>query len=304
MVPMTDQAPKSRENHQNVISRVKALFGVANLSLRSEMEVALRDLGRDTDLSPQEREMLKNVLHLHELNVSDVMVPRSDIVGVSLEDTLQDVLKIFKDASHSRLPVYAQSLDDPRGMVHIRDLLGLLTDHFASLDSGAQLASFDVCLSRTGIIRPVLFVPRSMPALELLVKMQAARTHMALVIDEYGGTDGLASIEDIVELIVGEIEDEHDDVEGPLISKVGDGAFIVDARAPLHEVELTLSRSLKELSQSLSVETIGGLVTTVAGRVMAKGERIAIDEKLFFEVVEADPRRLKILKAVVVNSID
>jgi CBS domain containing-hemolysin-like protein len=301
---MTDQTSKSRESRQNVISRLKALFGVANLSLRTEMEGALRDLGRDTDLSPQEREMLKNVLHLHELNVSDVMVPRSDIVGVSLEDTLQDVLKVFKEASHSRLPIYAQSLDDPRGMVHIRDVLGLITDHFASSSNDPHWSSFDISLSRTSIIRPVLFVPRSMPALELLVKMQAARTHMALVIDEYGGTDGLASIEDIVELIVGEIEDEHDDVEGPLISRADDGTFIVDARAPLHEVEAALSKSLKDLSQSLSVETIGGLVTTVAGRLMAKGERVTIGEELFFEVVEADPRRLKVLKAVVLNLSD
>jgi len=301
---MSDHPSKSRDNRSNVINRVKALFGVTNLSLRDEMEEALKDLGQDTDLTPQEREMLKNVLHLHELNVSDVMVPRSDIVGVSLDDTLGDVLKVFKDASHSRLPVYAESLDDPRGMVHIRDFLELVSHHLVNVPSEHQVGWFGTTLSKTNIVRPVLFVPRSMPALELLVKMQAARTHMALVIDEYGGTDGLASIEDIVELIVGEIEDEHDDVEGPLISTAGEGLFIIDARAPMHEVEVALGRSFDDLAEASSVDTIGGLVTTIAGRLMAKGELLRIDQQLIFEVVEADPRRLKVLKAIIPKSSD
>jgi CBS domain containing-hemolysin-like protein len=299
---MSDHTSKTRDSRQNVINRVKALFGVANLSLRSEMEEALADLSHDTDLTAQERELLKNVLHLHELHVSDVMVPRGDIVGVSLNDSLQVVLKVFKEASHSRLPVYAESLDDPRGMVHIRDFLGLISQHLFEPAIDPSLDWFDTCLSGTNIIRPVLFVPRSMPALELLVKMQVARTHMALVIDEYGGTDGLASIEDIVELIVGEIEDEHDDVEGPLISKIGDGVFIVDARAPTHEVEAALGKSFDDFLERSSVDTIGGLVTTIAGRLMAKGERLTMGEQLIFEVVEADPRRLKVLKAIFSSS--
>lgn len=301
---MTEQPSKTREGRQNVINRVKALFGVAKLSLRNEMEEALKDLGQDTDLSQQEREMLKNVLQLHELKVSDLMVPRSDIVGVSLDDSLIDVLKIFKEAGHSRLPVYAESLDDPRGMVHIRDFLELITHRFFEFPNMSHSFWTETVLSATNIIRPVLFVPRSMPALELLVKMQAARTHMALIIDEYGGTDGLASIEDIVELIVGEIEDEHDDIEGPLVSMTGHGIFIVDARAPMEEVEAALGRSFQHMVETSAVDTIGGLVTTIAGRLMAKGEQVKIDEQLIFEVLEADPRRLKVLKAIMSPSSD
>lgn len=295
---MIDHVPKSRDHRQNVIARVKALFGVSNLSLRTELEEALRDLSQDTDLTAQERELLKNVLNLHELHVSDVMVPRGDIVGVSINDPLQVVLKVFKEASHSRLPVYADSLDDPRGMVHIRDFLSLMSHHLVEHRVHSNPDWFDTCLSETNIIRPILFVPRSMPALELLVKMQMARTHMALVIDEYGGTDGLASIEDIVELIVGEIEDEHDDVEGPLISRVAEGVFIVDARAPTHDVEAAIGMSFDDFLERSSVDTIGGLVTTLAGRLMAKGERLRVGEQLIFEVVEADPRRLKVLKVI------
>jgi len=178
-----------------------------------------------------------------------------------------------------------------------------VTDQLFALPERSTESIFNRKLSDTNIVRPVLFVPPSMPALELLVKMQMARTHMALVIDEYGGTDGLASIEDIVELIVGEIEDEHDPVEGPLISKLEDGSYLIDARAPLEEVEEAIGVSFDEIGEADSVETVGGLVTTVAGRVMAKGERVDIKDQLLFEVVEADPRRLRILKAIPLRGV-
>ena len=296
---MSDSGQRSKDQRMNVVDRVKALFGVSSTSLRNEMEEALEHQSLDADVTLQEREMLKNVLNLHELSVSDVMVPRGDIVGVSLDDHLESVLSVFRSAGHSRLPVYAESLDDPRGMIHIRDFLNLLTDHlFSPSSSSAASGGLSIKLSETEIVRPVLFVPPSMPALELLVKMQVARTHMALVIDEYGGTDGLASIEDIVELIVGEIEDEHDPVEGPLITELEGGCYLIDARASIEEVEDAMEVSFKDLPEALSVETVGGFVTTIAGRVMAKGERIAVSEDLIFEVIEADPRRLRILKAL------
>ena len=205
--------------------------------------------------------MLKNVLALHEVQVEDVMVPRADIVAVALDTSLVDVLTTFRTAGHSRLPVHGETLDDPRGMIHIRDLVAYFAaampdEPGAQLDRNARrgrsreperpgvkfkpFEDLDIPLSEANLLRPVLFVPPSMPALDLLVKMQATRTHMALVIDEYGGTDGLASIEDIVEMIVGDIEDEHDLDESPKIDALADGSFVVDARAGLEAVSLAI----------------------------------------------------------------
>ena len=284
-----------------MLERLRALFGINGSSLRNEIEDALQDTSAP-DVSPQERAMLKNVLNLHELNVSDIMVPRGDIVGVSMDDNLHHVLSVFKSAGHSRLPVYVDTLDDPRGMIHIRDFLNFISSGQGkeSLVSSEQIqittCDFKSNLSDTHIVRSVLFVPPSMPALDLLIKMQAARIHMALVIDEYGGTDGLASIEDIVELIVGDIEDEHDRSEGPLVSRVEDGLFLIDARAQLEELTRVANLAFGELPGSESVDTIGGLVTIAAGRVLAKGESVTLNQRFQFEVVDADPRRIKKMK--------
>jgi CBS domain containing-hemolysin-like protein len=238
--------------------------------------------------------MLRNVLNLHELRVSDVMVTRGEIVAVSLEDSLASVADVFRNAGHSRIPVYAETLDDPRGMIHIRDFFNYVSGgHGTQVEAQLQADASSRTVAETNIIRPVLFVPPSMPALELLVKMQVARTHMALVIDEYGGTDGLASIEDIVELIVGDIEDEHDPIEGPLCSRTEEGAWVVDARAELDEVELVSGIRFSESPDAGSVETIGGLVTMIAGRVPAKGERVSFSGSAEFEVLDADPRKVK-----------
>jgi CBS domain containing-hemolysin-like protein len=284
-----------------MLERLRALFGINGSSLRNEIEDALQDTSAP-DVSPQERAMIKNVLNLHELNVSDIMVPRGDIVGVSMDDNLHHVLSVFKSAGHSRLPVYVDTLDDPRGMIHIRDFLNFISSGQGkeSLVSSEQIqittCDFKSSLSDTHIVRSVLFVPPSMPALDLLIKMQAARIHMALVIDEYGGTDGLASIEDIVELIVGDIEDEHDRSEGPLVSRVEDGLYLIDARAQLEELTRVANLAFGELPGSESVDTIGGLVTVAAGRVLAKGESVTLNQRFQFEVVDADPRRIKKMK--------
>src|SRR5918994_1414527 len=194
-------------------------------SIRHDLEDALEEAVEDTDFSPQERAMLKNVLSFHRIRVDDVMVPRADIVAVSADTNLGELLNLFRTAGHSRLPVYGETLDDPKGMVHIRDFLDFLAARADTRASrrrrtGAGAAPVPPSLGRVDlsmtlnaakILRPVLFVPRSMPAVDLLVRMQPTRTHMALVIDEYGGTDGLVSIEDLVEMVVGDIEDEHDD---------------------------------------------------------------------------------------------
>ncbi|WP_375456107.1 CBS domain-containing protein [uncultured Methylobacterium sp.] len=309
-------------------------------SLRDDIEDALAepDPGENA-FSPLERAMLKNVLGLHKVRVDDVMIPRADIVAVSVETGLGDLLKLFRTAGHSRLPVYGETLDDPRGMVHIRDFV----DHIAAraeasprrgaagasavADGAASTAvavgrpaaarvrkaparalrtlnlgnvDLTATLASTKIQRPVLFVPPSMPAIDLLVRMQATRTHMALVIDEYGGTDGLISIEDLVEMVVGDIEDEHDVAEGRLVQRLeGEAeAFVADARAPLAEVSeatgVDLVAAVGEMAEE--IDTLGGMIVTLAGRVPSRGELIAGPGDLEFEVLDADPRRLKRLR--------
>ena len=288
---------ETRLDRPSVMDRLRSLFGKQEASLREDIEEALEGESTGGDLLPLERSMLKNVLSLHQLRVSDVMVPRGEIVAVQDSDALGQVLSVFRTAGHSRLPVYVDSLDDPRGMIHIRDFLGFLAVPAHDANPSESQETLDPTkLARTvegaGIVRPVLFVPPSMPALELLIKMQSARTHMALVIDEYGGTDGLVSIEDLVELIVGDIEDEHDPVEGPLISLTEDGNFVVDARASLDEVSEALAISIAgDLADS--VETVGGLVTMIAGRVPARGQKISCAPYFDIEVLDADPRHLK-----------
>ena len=271
-------------------------------SIRHDLEDALEEAVEDTDFSPQERAMLKNVLSFHRIRVDDVMVPRADIVAVAADTNLGELLNLFRTAGHSRLPVYGETLDDPKGMVHIRDFLDFIA---MRAEGGAgdetpppSLGQVDLSmtLATANILRPVLFVPRSMPAIDLLVRMQATRTHMALVIDEYGGTDGLVSIEDLVEMVVGDIEDEHDDATALTIVQAADGTFVADARAGLDEVEEALGVDLTEEEGAEDVDTIGGFIVTLAGRVPSRNELIVGPGGLEFEVLDADPRRVKRLR--------
>jgi CBS domain containing-hemolysin-like protein len=295
----------------SLFDRLRSLFGIGGASIRDDLEEALADTSTEDDVSPQERALLKNVLALHEVRVGDVMVPRADIIAVSLQTQLADVLEVFRDAGHSRLPVHGDTLDDPRGMVHIRDFVGYLSAALkpppappgatsgssgeAGPVCGFAPGGMDAALSQANILRPVLFVPASMPALDLLVKMQATRTHMALVIDEYGGTEGLASIEDIVEMIVGDIEDEHDQNESPKIEAAAGGGFMVDARADLGDVSEVIGFDLRAITDAEEVDTLGGLITALAGHVPVRGEIIA-EDNIEFEVTDADPRRVKRVK--------
>ncbi|MFO1117565.1 MAG: hemolysin family protein [Beijerinckiaceae bacterium] len=314
---MSDSAhePHAQQTRPNFLERLRQALGINSPSLRDDIEDALDQAEPGDEFSAHERAILRNVLGLHEHRVNDIMVPRADIVAIGVDASLGDVLKLFRTAGHSRLPVHGDTLDDPKGMVHIRDFV----DHvagFAEADAKrgrgagadasasaaerrtqrlASLGAIDLSapLARAGIIRPVLFVPPSMPALDLLVKMQASRTHMALVIDEYGGTDGLVSIEDVVEMIVGDIEDEHDLNEDPVIQRLSDREFLIDARADLVAVSRETGLDLTRSSESEDVETLAGLITTVAGRVPARGEVIRYGPlPIEFEVVDADPRRV------------
>lgn len=292
----------------SLVDRLRSLIGLGSVSVREDIEEALEDAAGD--VTPHERTLLKNVLALHDLRVADAMVPRADIVAVAQDATLGETLALFRNAGHSRLPVYGDTLDDPRGMIHIRDFVDYLAscaEHAEPATAGAapstedehaptvSLAAIDFSaeLSSANVLKPVLFVPPSMPALDLLVKMQATRTHLALVIDEYGGTDGLVSMEDIVEMIVGDIEDEHDVNEEPRIEKVTDGAFLVDAKADLEEVSRVLGVDFTEDENGAEVTTLGGLVASLAGHVPMRGEIVqAPIEGWEFEIVEADPRRV------------
>jgi CBS domain containing-hemolysin-like protein len=264
-------------------------------SIRDDIEDALAESEAARTFSPHERAMLRNVLNLHRRRVDDVMVPRADIVAVPADATLRQLLTLFRTATHSRLPVYGETLDHPKGMVHIRDFLDFLAERAeAASEQAADLGRIDLqtTVGAAQFWRPLLFVPPSMPAMDLLLRMQATRTHMALVIDEYGGTDGLVSIEDLVEMVVGDIEDEHDVEDAGRIVRVAD-AIVADARVSIEEVEAATGTLLAAAEVPEDIETIGGLVITLAGRVPGRGELIAGPADLDFEVLDADLRRVK-----------
>ncbi len=298
----------AREAQTGLFDRLRALFGLGPASVRDDLEDALVGDGAGADFTPQERAILKNVLGLHDVRVADIMVPRADVIGLTIDAPLSEVLALFRTAGHSRLPVYGETLDDPRGMVHIRDFVDYLAaePQFGLVESAAgspdaapgadAQRGMRLPLARANILRPVLFAPPSMPALDLLLKIQASHTHMALVIDEYGGTDGLVSIEDVVEAIVGDIEDEHDEADAREVSRTADGVLIVDARASLEAVSRALGIDLAALADAESIDTIGGLIMSNAGRVPGRGEIITGPGDFEFEILDADPRRIKRLK--------
>ncbi|MEO8668200.1 MAG: hemolysin family protein [Bauldia sp.] len=278
-------------------------------SFREDLADALADEGAAGSFTPEERAMLANILRLREVRVDDVMVPRADIDAVDINVSLGDLLAAFRESGHSRMPVYRETLDDPVGMVHIKDLM----IHVASVaavtpdetkkrrkryPANLDLRKVDLAksLSATELVRTTLFVPPSMPVAALLASMQATRVQMALVIDEYGGTDGLVSLEDVVEIIVGDIEDEHDDDDGPMIVPDGEGAFLADARADLDEVAGAVGVELGSGEAGEDVDTIGGLVYSLLGRIPVRGELVAVPGGFEIEILEADPRRIKRLR--------
>ncbi|RUV61723.1 MAG: CBS domain-containing protein [Mesorhizobium sp.] len=299
-------ASESSPAGPSLFDRVLGLFRQRNgASLREEIADALAETASDAGaFSPGERAMLNNILRLREVRVEDVMVPRADIEAVEITTNLGDLLGLFEQSGHSRMPVYSETLDDPRGMVHIRDVLAHITK-IARVRKGRttrktaaatllDLAKVD--LTRTigdlTLIRPVLFVPPSMLASDLMGRMQAMRTQMALVIDEYGGTDGLVSLEDIVEMVVGDIEDEHDEDE-PMITQTGEGVFVVDGKAEIDDVAKMIGEDFAAGEHGEYVDTIGGMIFNTLGRVPARGEVVQAIPGFEFHVLDADPRRVK-----------
>jgi hemolysin (HlyC) family protein len=291
---MTDPAaPDSEEDKApSLLKRFAQLLrgGGAATAIRESLEEVIEESERQSPaLSAQERIMLSNLLKVGELRVNDVMVPRADIIAVEADTPVSELVALFGDAQHSRLPVYRETLDDPVGLVHIKDVLALIEP-----GEGGGFRWRSPAIGE--IKRPILFVAPSMPVLDLLVKMQTTRIQLALVIDEYGGTDGLVSIEDLIEEIVGDIEDEHDEDATP-IRRDETGAYIADARVDLEDFKIETGLALGiEDEDARDVDTLGGLVIFLLGRVPQRGEIIAHPAGYEFEVLEADPRRIKRLR--------
>jgi len=263
------------------------LFGDENgTSLRQELEQAIAKHDEQApeapakgDLAPIERQMLRNMLHFSEHTVDDVAVPRSEIVAISQDASFAELMALFVEAGHSRIPVYEETLDRITGMIHIRDA-------FAILARGETHPE-----NLRGLIRQPLYVPQSMGVLDLLAEMRAKRTHLAIVLDEYSGTDGLLTIEDLVEEIVGEIEDEHDEEPEALLVPLDDGMWDADARAELDDVAKAVDPRLAEVDSD--VDTLGGLAFVIAGKVPAVGDRLIHEPSGWcIEILEADPRHV------------
>ena len=283
--PRENGAAETPSLSKTILSWLRGLGGArsGDATLREGLELLIEEhANQDQPIDPDERLMLMNILKLSELRVEDVMVPRADIIAVEHESTLDEVLSVVRKELHSRTPVFRETLDDVVGMVHVKDIL-------VRVSNGSD---FNV----DRLLRDTLFVPPSMPARELLLKMRKSRIHMAIVVDEYGGTDGLVTIEDLVEEIVGEIEDEHDVEEGPLLVEGPEGTLEADGRAPIEQLEEILEQDLLESDRDEDIDTLGGLVFSLVGRVPRIGERVRHPGGTEFEVLDADARRVKRLR--------
>jgi CBS domain containing-hemolysin-like protein len=297
--------------HEGWLPRVmRILFGWRAQATRAELELVLTAEQPESGFSPTEAAMLKNILGLRECRIESVMIPRADIVAVQQDLTIGELVKVFAGAGHSRLVVFNDTLDDPVGMVHIRDLLGFMAAR-AAVDPAAAGADKDqppatdldlgkidltMPLKTTKIVRDILYAPPSMPALDLLAKMQATRIHLALIIDEYGGSDGLVSMEDLVELIVGDIADEHDEAETAAVTRQSDGSFIATGRASLDDVRAVIGEEFDVGEAAQEVDTLGGYLVMRAGHVPVRGELVPGPATFEAEVLDADPRRVKRVK--------
>ena len=301
-----DAAPKT-----TLLQRLKGMLPFRkNVSLRQDLEVVLGQGDADLTFSPEERAMLSNILALREVRADDIMVPRADIDAVDFSITLGQMIFLFEEGRHSRMPVYRETLDDPVGMVHVKDVMAFIMAQAEQnpQDDGKPLRNdvidYDLSnvdltqtLDEVEILRPILFVPPSMPASDIFAKMRTTRTQMALVIDEYGGTDGLVSMEDVVEAIVGDIEDEHDDEEEAQITQENETTWSADARAPLEDVSEALGISVDVKSDD-DVDTLGGLLFSELGRIPVRGEVVRALGSFDFEIVEADSRRIKSVRII------
>jgi CBS domain containing-hemolysin-like protein len=237
--------------------------------------------GEDTRTT-SESSLLLNILKLGDQTAYDVMVPRVDIKAAPEAIGLKELIAAMREHGHSRLPIYRENLDDIIGIVHIKDLLPFVVDG----------APFHL----KKIMREAMFIAPSIRVLDLLLQMRLARAHMALVVDEFGGIDGLVTIEDLIEQIIGEIEDEHDKVRGPMLIRRSDGTIFADARAPIEDFEELVGPILTDEEREADIDTLGGLVMSLTDRVPSRGELVSHPSGVAFEVLDADPRRIKRLR--------
>jgi CBS domain containing-hemolysin-like protein len=309
---MSTKQSEAGEQPQSWFTGIRAKLGLPGAqTLRDRLENALKTAGEAEAFSAEEREMLLRTLRFGALQVEDVMVPRPDIIAVDENEPIRELLKTFDAAGVSRVPLFRGTLDQPRGMVHVKDLLHWLMCDAQGGPAGegrgaaAGAKAFAPDLSRVDLSRPIasaklgrptIYVPPSMPAANLLLRMQATHIHMALVVDEYGGTDGLVTIEDLVEQIVGDIEDEHDEAEAAHIARDAKLGLVTAARTPVRELEQYLGMDLLRPGEEDEIDTLGGLIFALIGRVPKRGESIAHPSGIEFEVLDADPRRVKKLR--------
>lgn len=277
--------------HPGLLGRVRALINHRQIvhSVRESIAELVQEAaeapgtpGGTPELDRHERALINNVLRMRETTAGDVMVPRTDIVAIDLGTGFQAAVEQIRADGHSRLPVYREQLDDVVGMVHIKDVYAFVGH------------PEDFSLEK--ILRRPLMVAPQIPVLDLLLQMRQARMHLALVVDEYGGIDGLVTIEDLVETIVGPIADEHDEIEGPMIVERPDGTLDINASLPVEEFEQRLGDVLTPEERDSDINTVGGLVFTLAGRVPARGEVVSHPGGIEFQVLEADPRRIRRLR--------
>ena len=321
--PVSAEVP-SAEQPQSWLAALRARLGLPGApTLRATLEDALKADGHT--FSAEEREMLLRILRFGALRVDDVMVPRADIIAVDENEPVWELLNTFDAACVSRVPLFRETLDDPRGMVHVKDLLrwligealgrpaseghvqsaiGRTTPDRPTLAAAPLVAgipdlgraNLSKTIASTKLRRPMIYVPPSMPAANLIIRMQSTHIHMALVVDEYGGTDGLVTIEDLVEQIVGEIEDEHDEAEAANIVNDAKLGLVMAARTPVRELESHVGLKLLKSEEEADIDTLGGLVFSLVGRVPARGELIRHPAGVEFEVLDADPRKVKKLR--------
>jgi CBS domain containing-hemolysin-like protein len=268
---------------KNFLSKFIYKSSIDKTNLKEDLETVLDNKSNNTDgISKQERVMLMNILKIDEILARDIMIPRAEIIALEESISFDEAIKIFVEGAHSRIPIYNEQLDNITGMLHIKDLVKYQTENDIK---GNFIDS---------IKKDILHIPPSMPALDLLIKMQLTRLHMGVVIDEYGGVDGLITIEDVIEEITGEIEDEHDDKDISMFIKLSPNTF--EANARLSIVELEKISQIQLINEDDDTDTIGGLVATVAGRVPQRGEIIKHDSGIVFTILDADPRRIKTIK--------
>jgi CBS domain containing-hemolysin-like protein len=289
------------------ISKIRRSFGRNKVDLRESLEGVIanhdKEEGGNSSIPDDARSMMKNLLGFADLRVDDVMVPRANIVATEETSNMRDLLAQFIEANHSRVPIYRESLDDIVGMIHVKDYLrwmatkGTKKKTKGAVEAGIALAATELSSTikqHPSMIRDVLYVPPSMPAPDLLIKMKASHIHLAIVVDEYGGTDGLISLEDLVEEIIGDIADEHDtDAEEGMIRKQAENIYVASALISISSLDDMFKVDLLPDDQEDEADTLGGLVFEMAGRVPTRGEIIRHESGLEFEIMDSDPRRVK-----------